>query len=48
MRGINVCHRSYHKRKEEKQETKSKTRQEIRHSRTRTNDHKIEISNRRR
>jgi hypothetical protein len=43
-----VCHRSYQKRKEEKQETISRTRQKRRHSRTRTNDHKIEGSNRRR
>jgi hypothetical protein len=37
-----MFHISYHKRKEEKLETTSKTRQEKRHSRTRTNDHKIE------
>ena len=34
--------------KREKQETTSRTRQEKGHSRTRTNDHKIEGSNRRR
>jgi hypothetical protein len=39
-----VFHRSYQKRKEEKQETTSRTRQEKRHSITRTNDHKIEGS----
>jgi hypothetical protein len=43
-----VCHISYQNRKEEKQETTSRTRQEKGHSRTRTNDHKIEGSNRRR
>jgi hypothetical protein len=43
-----VFHRSYQKRKEENQETTSITRQEKGHSRTRTNDHKIEGSNRRR
>jgi hypothetical protein len=40
-----VCHRSYHKIKEEKQETTSINRQERRHSGTRTNDHKFEGSN---
>jgi hypothetical protein len=40
-----VCHRSYPKRKEEKKETTSGTRQEIRHSGTKTNDHKFEGSN---
>ena len=34
--------------KKKKQETTSRTRQEKGHSRTRTNDHKIEGSNRRR
>ena len=43
-----MCHRTYQKRKEDKQETTSRTRQEKGHSRTRTNDHKIEGSNRRR
>jgi hypothetical protein len=43
-----VCHRSYQKRKEEKQEIARRTRQEKGHLRTRTNDHKIEGSNRRR
>ena len=42
-----MCHISYQKRKEEEQETTRKIRQEKRHSRTRTNDHKIEGSNRR-
>ena len=36
------------KKKEEKEETTSITRQEKGHLRTRTNDHKIEGSNRRR
>jgi hypothetical protein len=40
-----VFHRSYQKRKEEKQETTGKTRQERRHLGTRTNDHKFEGSN---
>jgi hypothetical protein len=43
-----VCHRSYQKRKEEKQETTNINRQEKGHLRTRTNDHKIEGSNIRR
>jgi hypothetical protein len=43
-----VCHRSYKKREEEKQEATSETRLERRHSGTRTNDHKFEGSNRRR
>ena len=43
-----MFHRSYQKRKEEKKEIASRTRQEKEHSRTRTNDHKIEGSNRRR
>jgi hypothetical protein len=43
-----VFHRSYQKRKEEEQETTSITRKKGRHSRTRTNDHKIEGSNIRR
>ena len=37
-----MFHRSYQKRKEEKQEITRITRQEKWHSRTRTNDHKIE------
>jgi hypothetical protein len=41
-----VCHRSYQKKKEEKQENTSITRQEMIHSITRTNDHKFEGSNR--
>ena len=40
------CHRSYNKRKEEKQEATRRTRQEGRHSRTRANHHGIEGSNR--
>jgi hypothetical protein len=43
-----VCHRSYKKREEEKQEDTSGTIQERRHLGTRTNDHKFEGSNRRR
>jgi hypothetical protein len=43
-----VFHRSYKKRKEEKKEATSRTRQERRHSRTRTNGLEIEGSNRRR
>jgi predicted RNase H-like nuclease (RuvC/YqgF family) len=42
-----VCHRSYQKRKEEKKETTSITIQENGYSITRTNDHKIEGSNKR-
>jgi hypothetical protein len=45
---MNVSYRSYQKRKEEKQETTRRTRQEKGHSKTRTNDHKIEGLNRRR
>jgi hypothetical protein len=41
-----VCHGSYKKREEEKKEATSRTRQERRHSITRTNDQKIEGSNR--
>jgi hypothetical protein len=40
-----VCHRSYQKRKQEKQETTSGTKQERRNLGTRTNDHKFEGSN---
>jgi hypothetical protein len=42
-----VFHRSYKKRKEEKQEDASETRQERRHLGNRENDHKFEGSNRR-
>ena len=47
-RRIVVCHISYKKRKEEKHEATSETRQERRNSGTRTNDHKFEGLNRRR
>jgi hypothetical protein len=43
-----VCHRSYKKIKEEKQEATRGTIKERRHLGTRTNDHKFEGSNRRR
>ena len=43
-----MFHRSYKKRKKEKQEATTGTRQERRLSGTRKNDHKFEGSNRRR
>ena len=40
-----MCHISYKKREEEKQEATSETRQERRHPGIRINDHKFEGSN---